>query len=76
MFVSSTIAFRGDVVYITVLSILTFGLTLGGFPFVLYNKNGKEKAIGALVGYIMGQTEGQANPQLVNQMLRETLGQT
>ncbi len=38
--------------------------------------SGKEKAIGALVGYIMGQTEGQANPQLVNQMLREKLSET
>jgi len=38
-------------------------------------KSGKEKAIGALVGYIMGQTQGQANPQLVNQMLREKLSQ-
>ena len=38
-------------------------------------KSGKEKAIGALVGHIMGQTKGQANPQLVNQMLREKLGQ-
>ena len=39
-------------------------------------KSGKEKAIGALVGYIMGQTKGQANPQLVNQMLREKLTKT
>jgi len=38
-------------------------------------KSGKEKALGALVGYIMGQTKGQANPQLVNQMLREKLSQ-
>ncbi len=28
-----------------------------------------------MVGYIMGQTQGQANPQLVNQMLREKLSQ-
>ncbi len=38
-------------------------------------KSGKEKAIGALVGYIMSQTKGQANPQLVNQILREKLSQ-
>ncbi len=38
-------------------------------------KSGKERALGAMVGYIMGQTRGQANPQLVNQMLREKLGQ-
>ncbi len=38
-------------------------------------KSGKEKALGAMVGYIMGQTRGQANPQLVNQLLREKLGQ-
>ena len=37
--------------------------------------SGKEKALGALVGYIMRQTKGQANPQLVNQMLREKLSQ-
>jgi len=36
-------------------------------------KAGKGKALGALVGYIMGQTRGQANPQLVNKMLKERL---
>ena len=36
---------------------------------------GKEKALGAMVGYIMSQTRGQANPKLVNQMLREKLAQ-
>ena len=38
-------------------------------------KSGKQKALGAMVGYIMAQTKGQANPQLVNQLLREKLGQ-
>lgn len=38
-------------------------------------KGGKEKALGALVGYIMSQTRGQANPQLVNKMLRERLSE-
>ncbi len=37
-------------------------------------KNGKQKALGALVGFVMRQTKGQANPQLVNQMLRQKLG--
>lgn len=34
---------------------------------------GKEKAIGALVGKTMAKTKGKANPQIVNQMLREKL---
>ena len=38
-------------------------------------KAGKGKALGALVGYIMGQTRGQANPQLVNEMLRQRLSE-
>ncbi len=36
-------------------------------------KAGKEKALGAMVGFVMRETKGQANPQLVNQMLREKL---
>lgn len=32
-------------------------------------KNGKDKAIGFLVGQIMKATKGQANPQMVNQLL-------
>ena len=32
---------------------------------------GKEKALQAVVGYIMRETRGKANPQLVNQMLLE-----
>ncbi len=38
-------------------------------------RGGKQKALGALVGYIMGQTRGQANPQLVNKMIRERLSE-
>jgi aspartyl-tRNA(Asn)/glutamyl-tRNA(Gln) amidotransferase subunit B len=34
---------------------------------------GTEKAIGFLVGQVMQQTQGQANPQMVNEMLREKL---
>jgi aspartyl-tRNA(Asn)/glutamyl-tRNA(Gln) amidotransferase subunit B len=34
---------------------------------------GNDKAIGALVGAVMKATRGQANPQLVNQLLRERL---
>jgi aspartyl-tRNA(Asn)/glutamyl-tRNA(Gln) amidotransferase subunit B len=34
---------------------------------------GKERAIGFLVGQIMKATKGQANPGLVNQLLKEIL---
>lgn len=37
-------------------------------------KSGKEAAIGALVGTVMKLSKGQANPQLVNQILKEVLG--
>jgi aspartyl-tRNA(Asn)/glutamyl-tRNA(Gln) amidotransferase subunit B len=36
-------------------------------------KAGKEKAIGFLVGQVMKETKGKANPALVNQLLREAL---
>ncbi|MEN6411688.1 MAG: Asp-tRNA(Asn)/Glu-tRNA(Gln) amidotransferase subunit GatB [Veillonellales bacterium] len=36
-------------------------------------KSGKEKALGFLVGQIMKQTKGRANPELVNKMLRQRL---
>jgi len=36
-------------------------------------KAGKEKAIGFLVGQIMKQTKGRANPDMVNTLLREKL---
>jgi aspartyl-tRNA(Asn)/glutamyl-tRNA(Gln) amidotransferase subunit B len=36
-------------------------------------REGNEKAIGALVGGVMRETQGKANPQLVNQLLRERL---
>ncbi len=36
-------------------------------------RDGNDKAIGALVGAVMRQTKGQANPALVNQLLRERL---
>lgn len=36
-------------------------------------KAGKEKAIGFLVGQIMKQTKGRANPDMVNSLLRERL---
>lgn len=38
-------------------------------------KNGKEKAIGFLVGQIMRQTKGKANPQMANQLIRELIDQ-
>lgn len=36
-------------------------------------RNGKKKALGFLVGQIMKETKGRANPQLVNQLLKEVL---
>jgi aspartyl-tRNA(Asn)/glutamyl-tRNA(Gln) amidotransferase subunit B len=37
-------------------------------------RGGNDKAIGALVGAVMRATEGKANPQLVNELLRARLG--
>lgn len=36
-------------------------------------KNGKDRAVGYLVGQIMKQTRGKANPQVVNQLLMKSL---
>ena len=36
-------------------------------------KNGKDRAIGFLVGQIMKATKGQANPGIVNKLLNEEL---
>src|SRR6056297_3339557 len=36
-------------------------------------KNGKDKAIGFMVGQIMKETKGKANPQMVNQMFRDKI---
>ncbi|MFZ7133660.1 MAG: Asp-tRNA(Asn)/Glu-tRNA(Gln) amidotransferase subunit GatB [Eubacteriales bacterium] len=36
-------------------------------------KNGKEKAIGFLVGQVMKATKGKANPQMVNQIIKENI---
>ena len=36
-------------------------------------KAGKEKALGFLVGQIMKQTKGRANPEMVNKLLRERI---
>ncbi|BDR60172.1 Asp-tRNA(Asn)/Glu-tRNA(Gln) amidotransferase subunit GatB [Lactobacillus xylocopicola] len=36
-------------------------------------KNGKDRAIGFLVGQIMKQTRGQANPKVINQLLNKEL---
>jgi len=38
-------------------------------------KGGKEKSFGFLVGQVMRRSQGRANPQLVNRLLRERLGQ-
>ena len=37
-------------------------------------RDGKKKALGFLVGQVMRATRGKANPQMVNQLLREKLG--
>ena len=37
-------------------------------------KNGKEKVFGFLIGQIMNKTKGQANPALVNKLLKERIG--
>ena len=36
-------------------------------------KNGKDRAVGFLIGQIMKQTKGQANPKVVNQLLMKEL---
>ena len=36
-------------------------------------RDGKQKAIGFLVGQVMKATRGKANPQMVNQLLRQKL---
>lgn len=38
-------------------------------------KNGKDKALGFLVGQIMKETRGQANPGMVNKLLKEKMDQ-
>ena len=40
---------------------------------VMQFKNGKEKVIGFLVGQVMKTSKGKANPQNVNQILRDKL---
>lgn len=43
-------------------------------PKVLQDyKNGKEKAFGFFIGQVMKATRGQANPEMVNKLLRERL---
>jgi aspartyl-tRNA(Asn)/glutamyl-tRNA(Gln) amidotransferase subunit B len=37
-------------------------------------RKGKEKALGHLVGQVMKKTQGKANPQLVNKILKDKLG--
>lgn len=37
-------------------------------------RSGKEKALGFLVGQVMKETKGKADPQLVNRLLKEELG--
>ncbi len=37
-------------------------------------KNGKDRALGFMVGQVMKKTRGKANPQLVNQLILEEIG--
>ena len=37
-------------------------------------KEGKKKAFGFLVGQVMRKTEGKANPQIINKILKEKVG--
>ena len=37
-------------------------------------KAGKERAIGAIVGAVMKLSKGKANPALVNQLIKKTIG--
>ena len=37
-------------------------------------KNGKTKAIGAIVGYVMKEMKGKCDPGTVNKMIAEKLG--
>ena len=36
-------------------------------------KGGNERALGAMVGQVMGATQGSANPKIVNEILRKLL---
>ena len=36
-------------------------------------KNGKEKVFGFLVGQVMKESKGQANPELVNKLLKDRI---
>lgn len=38
-------------------------------------QNGKDRALGFLVGQVMKQTKGKANPQMVNQLIRQQIQQ-
>jgi len=37
-------------------------------------KNGEVKAIGFLVGQVMAKSQGQANPQIAQQLIKKSLG--
>jgi aspartyl-tRNA(Asn)/glutamyl-tRNA(Gln) amidotransferase subunit B len=48
---------------------------LGANPAIVEElRNGRDKVIGFLVGQVMKVTKGKANPQLVNQLIREQVG--
>ena len=37
-------------------------------------KKGKQSALGAIVGFVMKETKGQANPKIVNEILMKEIG--
>ena len=45
------------------------------FPTQPSYKNGKDRAVGFLVGQIMKQTRGKANPGVVNKLLMKALNE-
>ena len=54
----------------------TVAEVIGEHPEAVENfKKGKENALKFLVGQVMRKSKGRANPQVVNELLRERLGQ-
>ena len=54
----------------------TVAEVIGEHPEAVENfKKGKENALKFLVGQVMRKSRGRANPQVVNELLRERLGQ-
>ena len=56
------------------LASLVEGIVAANGEKVKEYQQGKEKLFGFFVGQVMKQTKGQANPQMVNQLLKEKIG--